>query len=135
MKMSFRELLPYASASQATSEAELSGGVFSQEQPCQCLDSNGSGITYFQSLFPSLVLRDVLCMVRPAFHVCCPFLGLGMWLLALWISSQLGWLPLRPLSCAERWLCSLCSQEICSFPRSWFLGLVLPHFLLPGCCF
>lgn len=73
-------------------------------------------------------------MVRPACRVCCPFLGLGRWLLALWAPSEAACPLGRGVpSCAERWLCSI-SAEL-QFPRSWFLGPASLPFLLPGFSF
>lgn len=65
----------------------------------------------------------------------CPFGGSGRCLLTLWGTSPLDFLSAMMArsvvtcvlgsdvpSCAE--LCSLCPQETCRFPTSWFLGLV-----------
>lgn len=73
-----------------------------------------------QSLFPGLVLQDVLCMDRPAFNVCCPFLGLGTWLLELWASSWLGWLLQRPPAClvVMPWVVLSTGFPLCALRRA-----------------
>lgn len=68
----------------------------------------------------SLVLQDAPRVVRPAFHVCCPFLGLGTRLLALWVSSRLGWLPQRPPAClvGMSWAVLSAGFALCALRRA-----------------
>lgn len=144
--MSFRELLPSASALQGNSSRTGRNILlffriifYKSSRPAVW---TAVGISSSWARAPSHQVSFFKMHYKLAdqpFHIYCPFGGSGRWLLTPW-----GWCvsPLDFLSammarsvvacllgsdvpsCAEHWLCSLCPQESCRFPRSWFLGLV-----------
>lgn len=142
--MSFRELLSSASDSQGNSSRAgrnillFSRMIFYKSGRSAAWTAMGISSSWacahsrhFQVSFSKMHYT----LADQPFHIYCPFGGSGRCLLTLWGTSPLDFLSAMMArsvvacmlgsdvpSCAE--LCSLCPQESCRFPTSWFLGLV-----------